>query len=261
MSARQRGFQSRRQHLVGDTSLTSAITSKMGIKCHGIENSESIRGTIGTMTSIIAASSNAINETPQFEHDCDCCHFLGRHVDPETSQKMDLYAHTSGRSPTVIARTGIDGDYMSGLSFSYGGLAPLTEARKRAQAAGFLQYDLRTALAHATPEDATTYAELKEAIAASPEWKALLAFDANEKQKSQGIIIPLVDAAFEKEKEYNPSAMRLGSCFEVTQRIDKMLQVMRGYNQLQSMLISQSLTEFAWKDQRPPVTYNLSMPN
>ena len=212
------------------------------------------------MTSTIIAASAKTTDTPQFEHDCDCCHFLGRHVDPETSQKMDLYAHTSGGMPTVIARTGIDGDYMSGLSFSYGGIEALTEARQRAQAAGLLEYNLGEALRHATPENTRAYAELKEAIVASPEWQALLAFDAGDTQASQDLVNPLVDQAFEKEKEYNPSAMRLGSCFEVTQRIDKMLQVMRGYNQLQSMMLSQSVTDFVWKHTRPAGMPNPFLP-
>lgn len=212
------------------------------------------------MTSpIIAASAPFTTDTPQFQHDCDCCHFLGRHVDPETSQRMDLYAHTRGM-PTVIARTGIDGDYMSGLSFSYGRIGPLTEARQRAQSAGLLSYDLHEALHYATPESAGTYTELKAAILASAEWNALLAFEAKKTQASQDLINPLVDAAYAKDKERDKSAMRLGSCFEVTQRIDKMLQLMRGYNPLQSMIRSQEVTDFVWKETRPAEMPNPFLP-
>ena len=189
-------------------------------------------------------------ETPQFQHDCDCCHFLGRHVDPETSQPMDLYAHTRGNSPTVIARTGIDGDYMSGLPFSYGSIAPLTEARRRAQAAGVLQYHLRSALAYTTPEDESCIAELKTAIAASPEWRAVKAFERNDIQTSQELVNTLVDEAFTKNKEKDPSAVRLAASFDVTNRIDKMLQVMHSINPLKSMNLSQSVTEFVWKQNR-----------
>ena len=172
---------------------------------------------------------------------------------------MDLYAHTTGM-PTVIARTGIDGDYMSGLSFSYGRVAPLTEARQRAQSAGLMTYDLHEALHYATPESAGTYSELKAAIFASPEWNALLAFEANKTQASQDLINLLVDQAFEKEKTYNPSAMRLGSCFEVTQRIDKMLQIVRQCTPLESMVQSQNVTDFVWKCIRPAGTPNPFLP-
>ena len=188
-------------------------------------------------------------DTPQFQHDCDCCHFLGRHVDPETSQNMDLYAHTRG-NPTVIARTGIDGDYMSGLPFAYGSIAPLTEARRRAQSAGVLPYQLRSALAYTTPEDESCIAELKEAITMSLEWRAVQAFESNDVSRSQALVNTLVDEAFTKNKERDPSALRLAASFDVTNRIDKMLQVMHSMNPLQSMNLSQSITEFVWKQNR-----------
>lgn len=157
---------------------------------------------------------------------------------------MDLYAHTSGGMPTVIARTGIDGEYMSGLPFSYGQIAPLTEARQRAQAAGLLEYNLGSALAYSTPEDPRAYDELKAAITLSPEWRAFLTFEAGDIPDSQKQVSALVASAFEKNKALDKNAMPLGSCFEVTQRIDKMLQVMRGLNQHQSMLASQAVTDF-----------------
>ena len=144
------------------------------------------------------SNNNLTKDTPQFQHDCDCCHFLGRYVDKDTSESMDLYAHTSNDNPTVIARTGIDGDYMSGLAFSYGAIAPLTEARRRAEQAGLLRYDLYCALAHSNPDDSSVYAELRQAIATSQEWDALLSFEVGDISKSQLQVNTLVDALFEK---------------------------------------------------------------
>ena len=161
----------------------------------------------------------ATKETPQFEHDCATCHFLGRHVDPENSQPMDLYAHTQG-SATVIARTGIDGDYMSGLLFSYGSVPALTEARRRAQASGHLQYDLYTALSYTTPEDPLSYAELKDAIAQSSEWHALLAFEDENTLSSQNLINSLIDKQLAENQERNPGALRLAASFDVSNRLD-----------------------------------------
>lgn len=45
----------------------------------------------------------------RYAHDCDECVFLG------TEGKNDLYF--CGANPTVIARYGVDGDYISGLAF------------------------------------------------------------------------------------------------------------------------------------------------
>lgn len=64
--------------------------------------------------------------TPKFDHDCDCCQFLGHH------KGHDLYACTG----TVIARKGSNGpDYVSGLVFATQGTI-LGEAKKRAERLG-----------------------------------------------------------------------------------------------------------------------------
>jgi hypothetical protein len=65
----------------------------------------------------------------RYQHDCEECVFLGTH------DRYDLYFCEA--NPTVIARYGIDGDYLSGLL-----LAPtvpvLALAAIRAIAAGVL---------------------------------------------------------------------------------------------------------------------------
>lgn len=76
---------------------------------------------------------SAEESPPQFKHDADCCTFLGRHLG------NDLYfCSQGGNLPTVIARYGNEGsDYNSGLPVAH--LVPaLTEAKKRAIAAGIL---------------------------------------------------------------------------------------------------------------------------
>ena len=72
-----------------------------------------------------------MTDKPIFEHDCDECVFLGNH------NGQDLYVHS--KPTTVIARYGKDGDYSSGLPFSYGSDKNLTEARNRAEAQGLLE--------------------------------------------------------------------------------------------------------------------------
>lgn len=68
-------------------------------------------------------------ENAQHEHDCDDCAFLGIHGD------YDLYFCET--NPTVIARYGVDGDYISGLVF-IPTMPILAEAAKRAVAAGLV---------------------------------------------------------------------------------------------------------------------------
>lgn len=72
-------------------------------------------------------------DTPQFEHDCDRCLFLGRY------NNVDLYVCArSNIADTVIARHSSEGsDYTSGLIFAHRNIIPdLSEAMERAIARG-----------------------------------------------------------------------------------------------------------------------------
>lgn len=77
-------------------------------------------------------------ETPKFNHDCDNCEFLGRHIHLSedgsyySGKELDLY-FCSGE-PTVIARYGDEGSqYMSGMVFARpDGTPHLYEAKLRA---------------------------------------------------------------------------------------------------------------------------------
>ena len=84
-------------------------------------------------------------EAPRYTHDCDCCKFLGHLGD------ADLYVHPGKGADeihqTVIARYSSSGpDYRSGMGFAFGQDAELTEARQRAERAGYIQYPYETAL-------------------------------------------------------------------------------------------------------------------
>ena len=74
-------------------------------------------------------------DTPIHQHDCDECIFLGNH------NNKDLYVHISSRlhGTTVIARHGIEGEYSSGMEFSYGMIPDLVEARLRAESRGLIK--------------------------------------------------------------------------------------------------------------------------
>lgn len=66
---------------------------------------------------------------PQHLHDCEECVFLG------TQENYDLYYCSA--NPTVIARYGSDGDYLSGLILTER-IPVLAVAAERAIAAGVL---------------------------------------------------------------------------------------------------------------------------
>jgi hypothetical protein len=76
-------------------------------------------------------------ETPNFQHDCNSCHFLGRYVCAE-KKEADLYFCLQNGLPTVIARFSNDGpDYISGF-YSIEYEPALKEAYMRAVKAGFI---------------------------------------------------------------------------------------------------------------------------
>lgn len=75
---------------------------------------------------------------PKWEHDCHTCKYLGnlKHEDVD----YDLYF--CSYEPTVIARFGTQGDYLSGLPFINHN--PLREAALRAIEAGMLNPKIET---------------------------------------------------------------------------------------------------------------------
>ena len=83
-------------------------------------------------------------DKPQFEHDCDGCHYLGNitvnNPDDVLKQRcVDLYFCETLPRWTVIARYGDKGyQYMSGAGFSYGASTPLTRAAQLAIDKGLL---------------------------------------------------------------------------------------------------------------------------
>lgn len=64
--------------------------------------------------------------TPRYEHDCAVCRSLGQW------KQYDLYfCEKQAAGPTVIARYGVGGDYLSGMGFA-GSIPALGEAKRRA---------------------------------------------------------------------------------------------------------------------------------
>ena len=103
-------------------------------------------------------------DTPRFRHDCSRCSFLGGF------DAADLYLCKGSVETTVIARYSDEGsNYASGMSFSFGSNVHLTEARRRAQKAGMLEFPLREALAYASANSSNAMAEeLREHLLRHP---------------------------------------------------------------------------------------------
>ena len=80
-----------------------------------------------------------MSKNKHFIHDCDDCEHLGSFYDEEESIDYDLYCHINNNQiKTVIGRySSLPSGYVSGLSFSYGIIKSLTEARIRAEKLGY----------------------------------------------------------------------------------------------------------------------------
>lgn len=73
---------------------------------------------------------------PRFKHECKHCVFLGAHIHNQRWHDL-YYCPANLGEPTVIARYGEGGDYMSGMCFA-GTLEPLTVAKKMAEKRGLI---------------------------------------------------------------------------------------------------------------------------
>ncbi len=96
---------------------------------------------------------------PHYEHDCNTCVFLGTYTNPDTSDKFDLYyhpvdAHSFGE--TIIARYGIEGDYISGLTL-VGFDRTLTVAYRRAHDQGLVEKSVSEFLDQRPSKASRTY--------------------------------------------------------------------------------------------------------
>jgi len=75
-------------------------------------------------------------ETPQYQHDCKKCKFLGRFTSEGINYDLYFCIEGNGNRPTVIARYGNEGNnYASGIMFDS---PELTEAKRRAKTLGYI---------------------------------------------------------------------------------------------------------------------------
>lgn len=191
-------------------------------------------------------------ERPLYQHDCDCCHFLGRFQGERGP--ADLYAHTAGHMPTVIARYGSDGpDYSSGASFSYGRLTDLTEARLRAQQLGLWTFNVKEALFYVDPEHAQCLEELRTALPFTSEYQAFLAHETGDSLRHEGLVRHLVQVNHARRLKYAPETTLLASVMEVQGEVVKVVSAYRGWSFREAFehQVLQSVTEFLYEELLP----------
>lgn len=169
---------------------------------------------------------------PLHRHDCDCCHFLGRYR--TENGEADLYAHPGKLMPTVIARFSSDGpDYSSGLCFAYGSSPNLSEARRRAELLGVMDYDVYQALDYAKP-DTPEFEELKRALPFTVEYQALLAHERGDIERSTALITHLVSSQHARLQKYDAKRQRASAFYDVEGRIIKILMAYRSITWVQA---------------------------
>lgn len=163
---------------------------------------------------------------PLHQHDCSCCHFLGRYRIDQV--EADLYAHSGKHMPTVIARFSSDGpDYASGLYSAYGNSPDLSEARRRAVLLGVLDYDVYQALDYAKP-DTPEFEELKRALPFTVEYQAVLAHERGDIERSDALFTHLVSSQHARLKRYEPKRRRANAYYDIEGRVIKILMTYRG---------------------------------
>jgi hypothetical protein len=186
----------------------------------------------------------AHTQAPRFTHDCQHCVFLGSYDDE--GRVADLYVHTSGSMPTVIARYGSDGpDYCSGMSFSYGSNPALSEARRRAEERNLVEYDIYEALEYArkeTPE----FERLKKALPFTVEYQTWRAYKDGDIERWHGLATHLLQ--LERAKPYLKEHSDGSLLLNIESRIHRVLEVLGCGNWRSLCCQADGITEFLWND-------------
>jgi hypothetical protein len=188
-----------------------------------------------------------VSEAPRFTHNCTACIFLGRFNGYRGLS--DLYVHPSGKpfSRSTIARWGDEScEYSSGMSFAYGLIPDLTEARVRAEAGGLLEYDLFEALNYAvlgTPSHETMRKQLPFTL----EYQAFLAYEKGNKERAEALVRHLFSLARQAHPESEVSDV-------LTHQLERRLRaVVTTYRCTTAIsdptnLLLNSMTEFLWEE-------------
>ncbi len=199
--------------------------------------------------SVFNSETSPLQQRPRHQHDCDCCHFLGRFENGRG--EADLYAHTQGPCRTLIARYGSHGsDYSSGSGFSYGINPDLTEARRRAQDLGLWDYDVYEALFHATSQHPDCFEELKRALPFTVEYQAYLAAAAGNVERHQGLILHLWQHRRVWDLRYRPQYAPSASLEKVQDNVRQVVSAYRQYSGMDAYKdeVLQTITDFAWHE-------------
>lgn len=182
--------------------------------------------------------------SPLYEHDCCRCVYLGQYK-LTASEQADLYVCATSLRPTVIARYSSSGpDYTSGIEASYGCNPDLTEARRRAEARGLLEFNVYQALDYAA-EGSVSYGQMYAQLPFTEEYQAWLAHQAGDEVRARGLIVHLMQLS--KAKSYLKDWSDSRHLEAVESRIKKVLKASTGCGDITAYTHAAELTKFLWE--------------
>ena len=172
-----------------------------------------------------------MSEKPLYTHDCPACLYLGTYQDAARRKSCDLYVHLEGRrGACVIARYSGEGpDYESGFSVSYGVSPALTEARRRAQNRGYLQFDAFDALRYAPTTAESVQSEIDAELPFTLQYQAWLAWRNERLDRCAWLLAELMARARTQHGEYQDCEDR------VALDLSKVIERMTGLQGFQAL--------------------------
>lgn len=191
-----------------------------------------------------AVQDLAVEATPLYEHDCCRCVYLGQYK-LTASERADLYVCASSLRPTVIARYSSSGpDYTSGLEASYGLNPDLTEARRRAEARGLLEFNVYQALDYAV-KGSVTYGQMYGLLPFTEEYQAWLAHQAGNEDRARGLVVHLIQLS--KAKPYLSSWSDSQHLEVVERRIKQVIAAATSCKDFTAYTHAAEMTRFLWE--------------
>jgi hypothetical protein len=124
----------------------------------------------------------------------------------------------------------------------------LTEARRRAQVLGILAYDVYEALRHTSRFCAQSMAELRAALPFTVEYQTVLAFEAENFERSYGLMSYLIAKATARERKYRPDATAGSGILAAEDLLRQVVWAYRGSGLLSSVTHLDEIAKFAWDE-------------
>jgi hypothetical protein len=191
-----------------------------------------------------AVQDLAVEASPLYEHNCSRCVYLGQYK-LTAVERADLYVCASPRSPSVIARYSSSGpDYTSGMEASYGNTLALTEARRRAEARGLLEFNVYQALDYAV-KGSVSYGQMYAQLPFTEEYQAWLAHQTGNQDRARGLVVHLMQLS--KAKPYLKKWSDTQHLENLESRIKNVILAATDCKDFTAFTRAAELTSFLWE--------------